>query len=104
MTESMWLGLAVFGGIGLGALFFGGLWWTIGKAFKSPRPALWFIGSILLRMSIAVTGFYVISDGHWQRLIACLIGFAVARFVARQLSKPQPKGAMPAVEGARYAS
>ena len=42
----------------LGALFFGGLWWTVRKGVSSTQPALWFFGSLLLRTSIALAGFY----------------------------------------------
>ena len=33
----------------LGAFFFGGLWWTVQKGVTSEQPALWFLGSLLLR-------------------------------------------------------
>ena len=45
----------------LGAIFFGGLWWTVRKGVASRRPALWFLGSLLLRTSIALAGFYVVA-------------------------------------------
>ena len=66
-------------GMLLGAIFFGGLWWTVRKGVSSPRPALWFLGSLLLRTSIALAGFYFVSGGHWERLLACLLGFVIAR-------------------------
>ena len=37
-------------GLVLGAIFFGGLWWTVRKGLSSQQPALWFLGSMLLRM------------------------------------------------------
>ena len=40
---------AIIPGLVLGGVFFGGLWWTVQKGFASPRPALWFLGSLLLR-------------------------------------------------------
>ena len=51
-------------GILLGAIFFGGLWWTVRKAVTSGQPALWFFGSVLLRMAVALAGFYFVSDGR----------------------------------------
>jgi F1F0 ATPase subunit 2 len=42
MNETLiwcWLWCA---GLLLGAIFFGGLWWTVRKGVSSKRPALWF--------------------------------------------------------------
>ncbi len=88
MHEALTLVLAGTAGAALGAFFFGGLWWTIRKAASSRRPALWFFGSLLLRMSVALTGFYFVFDGHWQRLLLCLLGFVMARLVVTWLSRP----------------
>ena len=88
MSEALMLGLAGGAGLIMGAIFFGGLWWTVRKGVSSKRPALWFLGSLLLRTGVVVAGFYVVSDGHWQRLLACLFGFAVARFIVTWLTPP----------------
>jgi F1F0 ATPase subunit 2 len=87
MNETIILVLAAGAGILLGAIFFGGLWWTVHKGVSSQRPALWFLGSMLVRTGIAVAGFYVVSDGRWQRLVACLLGFVVARLLVTQLAR-----------------
>ena len=60
MNEFLTLALALAAGLLLGAFFFGGLWWTVRKGVSSQRPALWFFGSMLLRMSIALAGFYFV--------------------------------------------
>ena len=65
----------------LGAFFFGGLWWTVQKGVTSERPALWFLGSLLLRTGMILAGFYFVSQGHWSRLVACLLGFLIARVI-----------------------
>jgi F1F0 ATPase subunit 2 len=65
----------------LGLLFFGGLWWTLRRAFASQRPALWIGASLLLRMACVVAGFVVVSAGDWRRLLACLLGFWAARLL-----------------------
>jgi F1F0 ATPase subunit 2 len=88
MSEALMLGLAGVAGLIMGAIFFGGLWWTVRKGVSSQRPALWFVGSFVLRTGVVVAGFYVVSDGHWQRLLACLVGFAVARFIVTWLTPP----------------
>ena len=58
MNEPLMLVLAVVAGVLLGAIFFGGLWWTVRKGVSSTRPALWFLGSLLLRTGIVLAGFY----------------------------------------------
>jgi len=40
----------------LGAMFFGGLWWTIRRGLSSQHPALWFFSSLLLRTAIVLAG------------------------------------------------
>ena len=67
-----------------GTLFFLGLWWTVRKGLASNRPALWFLGSTLLRTGFVMVGFFFISAGDWRRLLICLLGFFIARiFVTR---------------------
>jgi F1F0 ATPase subunit 2 len=91
MNETLMLVLALVAGVLLGAMFFGGLWWTVCKGVSSQRPALWFLGSLLLRMSIALSGFYFVSGGHWDRLLACLLGFVIARFIVTRLTRAAGK-------------
>jgi len=88
MNEWLTLALAGMAGLLLGAIFFGGLWWTVRLGVTSKRPALLFLGSMLLRTGVVIAGFYVVSDGHWQRLLACLFGFAIARFIVTRLTGP----------------
>lgn len=83
MLAPMLAGIA--GGL-LGLLFFGGLWWTVRQAVLSPRPGLWVGGSLLLRMVSVATGFILVSAGDWHRLLACLIGFWLARWLVVRLT------------------
>ena len=87
MSEMLILVLAWLAGGLLGATFFGGLWWTVRRGVSSPRPALWFFGSLLLRMSIVLVGFCFVGGGHWERLVACLLGFILARFILMRLTR-----------------
>ena len=91
MNDTLSLVLALVTGVLLGAMFFGGLWWTVRKGVSSKRPALWFFGSLLLRMSIVLAGFYFITGGHWERLLLCLIGFVIARFIVTRLTRTGEK-------------
>jgi len=76
----LWL-WPVIGGTLLGGMFFGGLLLTIVYGFKSPRPELWFLMSLIVRMSLTISGFILISAGRWERLLACLLGFLLARTI-----------------------
>ena len=87
MNETLMLVVAGAVGLVLGAVFFGGLWWTVRKGVSSPRPALWFVGSMLLRTSIVLAGFYSVGGGQWQRLLVCLLGFVIARFLVMRLTR-----------------
>jgi F1F0 ATPase subunit 2 len=87
MNETPTLVLALAAGGGLGGVFYGGLWWTVRKGVSSQRPALWFVGSLLLRTCIALAGFYFVSRGHWERLLLCLLGFVMARLVVTWLAR-----------------
>ena len=91
MNETLILVLALATGVLLGAIFFGGLWWTVQKGVSSKRPALWFFGSLLLRTSIALVGFYFIARGHWERLLVCLLGFVIARLIVMRLTRAAEK-------------
>ena len=54
-------------GLALGVIFFGGLLWTVRKVVSSPWPALWVAASLVLRMSMALTGFYFVSRRRLAR-------------------------------------
>jgi F1F0 ATPase subunit 2 len=88
MTDTLTLMLAWVAGAMLGVMFFGGLWWTVRLGVSSRRPAVWFFVSLLLRTSLALAGMYVVSDGHWERLLLCLLGFVMARLVVMWLTRP----------------
>lgn len=103
MNEALIAVLAGLAGLLLGAIFFGGLWWTVNKAVSSQRPALWFFGSFFVRMSIALGGFYFVSGGLWQRLLPCLLGFIVARVAVTRLTRPARINATPRKQEASHA-
>ncbi len=89
MTDVWTLAPAFGAGCLLGAIFYGGLWWTVCKGVSSAHPVLWFFASFWLRLGIVLTGFYEVASGDWKRLLACLAGFIIARIaVARLTRKP----------------
>ena len=92
MSDIPALALALLAGALLGVFFFGGLWWTVQKGVTSERPALWFLGSLLLRTGLILAGFYLVSQGHWSRLVACLLGFLIARVHRREAAHTSAGG------------
>ena len=88
MSELLGLAMPLVAGLVLGGFFFGGLWWTVIKGLTSPRPALWFFGSLLLRTSVLLTGFYLIGREDWRRWLMCLLGTALARIVVKRFTRP----------------
>jgi len=88
MNEPLSLASALVMGNLLGAIFYGGLWWTVRQGVSSKRVALWFLGSLMLRMGVVLTGFYFVAGGHWERLLLCLLGFVIARVVVTWLTRP----------------
>ncbi|MEO7485708.1 MAG: ATP synthase subunit I [Ferruginibacter sp.] len=74
-------------GLMLGVIFFGGLWLTVKKLTASKMPAVLVLVSFVCRVGIVLVGFYFIGLGNWMKLIACLIGFIVARFAVIRYTK-----------------
>lgn len=88
--------LSLLVGMALGLFFFGGLWWTVRKATTSTNPALLFFGSLMLRMTVVIFGFYIVMAGDWQRLCIALLGFIIARILVTHFSaSPQEKSHAP---------
>ena len=88
MNETIILAAALAAGVSLGAIFFGGLWWTVRKGVTAKNPALWLLGSSLLRIGIVLAGFYFAARGDWKKLLLCLLGFLIARVVVLRLTRP----------------
>ena len=102
-NETLALALAGLAGGALGGIFFGGLWWTVRKSLSASQPALWVFASLLLRMGLTMAGFYGVSGGGWQRLLACLAGFIVARQIVTRLTRLPPAPPALSTQEARHA-
>lgn len=87
MNEVLLLLVALLEGALLGLFFFAGLWWTVRKLASSKHVALLFLSSMLLRTGIVVLGFYFILGDNWQRLLAGLLGFIIARIIITRLTR-----------------
>jgi F1F0 ATPase subunit 2 len=103
MADFLSLVPALLAGGLLGGFFFGGLWWTVRRGLASQSPALWFLGGMMLRMSVTLVGFYYIGGEDWRRWLSCLIGFVLARrLVNRLIRTPAGKQKSP-MPGISYA-
>ncbi len=91
-SEVLILFLTASVGLMLGGIFFGGLWWTVRNGINAKQPGLWFLVSIIVRMTIVMAGFYFAGGGQWDRLLSCLLGFIAARSIIVWLTRlPHPK-------------
>ncbi|MCF8706914.1 ATP synthase subunit I [Rhizorhapis sp. SPR117] len=103
MHELLVMASPLLAGLLLGTLFFGGLWWTVNRAILSQHPGLWFSGSMLLRTSITMAGFYFVGREDWARWLLCLLGFVLARLVVKALSGLSRRAPTGSVAEIRYA-
>jgi F1F0 ATPase subunit 2 len=87
MDEVLSVTGALLAGFALGALFFGGLFWTLRRGLSAGHPELWVFASLLLRVFIVLAGFYAVGHDDWHRLLASLAGFVVARIVATHFAR-----------------
>jgi F1F0 ATPase subunit 2 len=83
--------LAAAAGTAIGAVFFGGLWWTARRGIATSHPAAWFAASLLVRSSVALSGFYAVGGGEWPRWLACLAGFVAARAAVVRFASRAPR-------------
>lgn len=98
--EALTLAWVWAAGAGLGAIFFGGLWWTVHRGVSSKHPALWFCASLLLRAGIALAGLTWISGRDWKRWLLCFLGFVMARLVVMSVTtSPGGKQTTPVLGG-----
>jgi len=78
-------------GLFLGGFFFGGLLWTVERGLRSKQPALWFLGSWLIRITVILGSFYLLSAGQWHRMLICVSGFFIARIMVTRYTGDMKK-------------
>ena len=72
---------AFIAGLGLGLIYFGGLWLTVRQLGRTTSPGRLFFVSFAVRTAIAVAGIYWIGANEWQRIAVCLLGFIAMRTI-----------------------
>jgi F1F0 ATPase subunit 2 len=90
ITRGIALAPALTAGFALGSLYFAALWWTVRQLPETEKPAQLFLGSFIGRIGIILAGFYFVMDGHWERMLACIIGFTIARSLLVNRLRPKP--------------
>lgn len=80
MMDFRALTVALIAGAVLGSIYFGSMWWVLLHLPRSRRPALLFVLSLIIRLSLLLSGFYLIlQGGHLDRLLAAIFGFILVR-------------------------
>lgn len=81
-SGALFIILSLVDGIGMGIVYFGGLWLTIQALPASKCPSLIMVCSFFVRITIALFGLYcIIGDGRWDSLLAFMSGFLLLRVV-----------------------
>jgi F1F0 ATPase subunit 2 len=76
-------------GIGLGLIYFLGLWTTIRQLTHQKQTGLLMMTSLVLRLGLVLTGFYfLIGVVGWQGLLAALLGFTLVRLLLTRWLRP----------------
>ena len=93
MNDLNFLVLALITGIGLGLIYFGGLWLTVRQLPHTRYPLLLTVSSFVGRIGISLLGFYLVlasRHSNWVilHLMACLLMFFWMRNVLVQRLQP----------------
>ncbi len=79
MTDPASLAMALFLGMVLGLLFYGGLYLTLPRALVSQRGPLWLTLSLMLRLALIGLGLAGMARHHPTTLLAGFSGTILAR-------------------------
>ena len=80
MFPDVWqpvLGFAA--GMGIGALYFGGLWLTVSQVGRARRPYRLLAVSLVLRLAAVLAVFYILLPQGWVVLWTAMAGLLAAR-------------------------
>jgi F1F0 ATPase subunit 2 len=75
-------------GAAIGGVYFAGLWETIRRLPDVEKPVRRMALSYALRTTLALSGFYFVMQGEWERLAVAMVGFLLMReLLLRRLGK-----------------
>jgi F1F0 ATPase subunit 2 len=99
------LPIALLAGIGLGLLYFGGLWLTVNQLPLTRNPILLTLGSFLGRLSLTGAGFYLVMREAPEAVVvnlgACLVMFFGVRNRMIEQLRPSPHRGRSISEGSQ---
>ena len=82
-------------GFGIGVLYFVGLFKTLDLVVIGKKNLkLWMFVSFLIRSTLLIGVFFLLSKSDWRRVAALVVGFMVARLMMVR----RVRGAMPVTE------
>jgi F1F0 ATPase subunit 2 len=90
------LTLAVLMGAVLGAAYLGALWINVQQVTRARRPGVVLAIGAAVRMTFLLGAFYLVASGDWRRLVACLLGFLLARLIVTRRLRARGKSFAPA--------
>ena len=67
-------------GLGLGAIFYGGLWLTVRGLPTARNPLVFTLASFWIRTLLVLAGFLLVATGSWSNGLIFLAGFTTGRF------------------------
>jgi F1F0 ATPase subunit 2 len=70
----------VLGGL-IGWVYFSGLWETVRRLPEANNPHVLMILSFTARTLFALGGFFILTDGQWERMAASVAGFFIVKAV-----------------------
>jgi len=77
-------------GLALGAFYFISLWLTLERLGETQSRARLLLTSFVVRLAVVLTAFYfLMKDGHWERLALAMIGFVIMRKILTHHFAPQ---------------
>jgi len=92
--------IAALAGALLGLFYFGGLWLTVRGITCGKKPEILMLSSFIIRLMVALSGFYLVMDGGMGRLMACLSGFLLMRYVlTKAVKRGEPTGSLTSPRG-----
>lgn len=68
----------VLGGL-IGWVYFSGLWETVRRLPEAKNPHGLMILSFAARTLFALGGFFILTDGQWERMAAAVAGFFIVK-------------------------
>ncbi len=83
------MAIALFGGIILGLIFFGGLQFSVNMINTVKHPAIFMTMSFIIRMLILLIGLYILAQNNFINLLVC--SFSVILMKAVLVSRAKNK-------------